>query len=277
MQCAWKGRGHAVALAILPWIASATACRSSKPAVPEAGACTPLLGGCVALAVAEAHCGGLLRPGQKDEGCVEREPCGRGRARELTTGECLARRDVRGLASEIGLVAGEEEELACEGGELVASISSEGVGLRRLGCIARPTRVPTKEAIPFERGRLVDVTRWAAEVLGADGGPAAKPLCDALTRSPGVLASSSSEVRAEIGLTFPDNDVSQVIVRSRLLAPEAGIPPIEAARELERVLAPMIEALRSLGGTAPATAATLLTRVKCRRSSTRPIVKISRP
>lgn len=242
--------------------------------------CQPLASGCAPLPIAQAWCGGTAVA--SPSGCVARTPCEKGRARELTTGECLPRRDVRALANEIGVGASDVDDVVCERGTLVASIEDTSAP-RRLGCLApapaggekkgkADARAPTFEAGPLRNGKVLDVVRWAAMHLGTDGAPeAARPLCDAFARQPGALASPAGEVRAEIRLVFPDNDVAAVVLRGQILAPQAGISGTEATAELERVLAPLAEALRGIGGSA--SEATVSTRIRCPRASSRPVLE----
>ena len=147
---------------------------------------------------------------------------------------------------------------------------------RRLGCLpmkpaARSAAVP---ALAGRDGRI-DVVRWLHAAVGPDGGAGSSSFCSAMARQPGALASPTAEVRAEIVLVFPDNDVSQVAARSHVTAALAGVSPVEADRELERLVAPRIEALRALGALGgTASEGTVSVRVRCKRSSTRPV---SRP
>ena len=107
----------------------------------------------------------------------------------------------------------------------------------------------------------VDVAAWLRAAIGPEGGQAAAPLCDALKRGPGALAIAASvDVRVDVSLVFPDNDVTQL--RSTVRGSGAG------TAELEAVVGPMVEALRNLGGTADQAA--IGTSVVCRRTSERP-------
>ncbi|MBS2016849.1 MAG: hypothetical protein JST00_28445 [Deltaproteobacteria bacterium] len=245
--------------------------------------CQPLAGGCVPLAIAARWCGG--RSVSSPRGCVPRPPCERGRARELTTGECLPHRDVRALAIEIGLPATADDDVVCEKGELVASTEDRS-GPHRLGCTdvqSLPSTTPgarggrndgegEEEGFVVPRGgEVVDIAAWRRRALGADGGPGTRSFCAALARQPGALAASSGDVHVEIALGFPNNDVSQVVFRSRPLEPQAGMSEAEASVELERTVGPVIEALRGIGGRASEAASTI--RVRCRRSSTRPMLE----
>ena len=168
----------------------------------------------------------------------------------------------------------EDETLVChEGGELTTGTVDAAPPGPRLGCLPRleaahGARCPAGSLAegaacrPVRSSQGVDVGAWLRSVIGPEGGPAAPPLCDALARSAGALAVPVSvDVQVELTLLFPDNDVSQVSATVR------GSGATTA--ELEQVLAPLIEALRSLGGTADQAA--LATTVRCRRTSERPI------
>jgi len=247
---------------------SAATVRSASGARPG---CQPLAGGCAPLAIAQAFCGGRFVA--TEAGCARRPPCEKGRARDLATGECLPRREVRALAMEIGMPATEDDVVVCESGELVGSVSDRS-GPRRLGCL--PDVLVLEERPPAggprRRGGSLDVVHWTTANFGADGASeGGKALCAALARQPGALASPASELRAELSLAFPDNDVSQVVLRTRILAAQPGISGSEAATELERVVGPMVEALRGIGGSA--SEATLSTRIRCKRTSMRPVLE----
>jgi hypothetical protein len=95
-------------------------------------------------------------------------------------------------------------------------------------------------------GSRVDVAGWLRAAVGGEGTDA-PPLCESLARGPGALG--PPRPASVVSLVFPDNDVS--LVRATSTA------------ELEGVLAPMTDALRSLGGTA--SLAALSVRVLCRK------------
>jgi len=69
------------------------------------------------------------------------------------------------------------------------------------------------------------------------------------------------EGRFAVSLLFPDNDVSLVVAEVAALHGS----DVAAATELDRVLRPMVEALRALGGTA--SQASLTTTVRCARAA----------
>jgi hypothetical protein len=267
------------------------ACPPGARPGPEGCACRadlrPLFGGCVAPAVAADACGPshLATAG----GCIERTPCDPGRARDLVTGECLARRDVRNLAASLGIMVGDEDVLGCPAASELVSVAGDrgDLGSPRLGCLPRLSEPPSL-ACPAGAGRAaagpgppdapvpapcvpifghrapdagaeIDVARWAAAAIGADGGPGAPPLCRAWGRSPAFVGSATpTEARFVVTLVFADNDVSLVVAMVR--SDDAA-----AATELDRALAPAIEALRALGGTA--SQASLTTAVRCVRSA----------
>jgi hypothetical protein len=106
----------------------------------------------------------------------------------------------------------------------------------------------------------VDVGAWAALVLGADGGSGSPELCRPLALHPVALGvPAGGTVRLELGvkLTIPDADVSRVHATvevvgptSSNLAPRLGPQSTHLADE---ALAPLVEALRGLGGESSAT------------------------
>ncbi len=239
-----------------------------------------LFGACVSARTAGAHCGAaaVVTPA----GCAARPPCEPGRARDLVTGECLARREVRDLAASLGILVADDDVLRCpDGSELASVTGGAGDTAPRLGCLTRTATATLPLACPAGSVPLfpssgapgaatcsrviaagsstgapeLDVVRWVQAVVGADGGPGSPPLCRAWERAPGLLGSATGlDARFTVALRFPDNDVSMVVAEVR--SPDAA-----AAVELEHALAPMIEALRALGGTARQAAIT--TTVRC--------------
>jgi hypothetical protein len=203
-----------------------------------------LFGACVSARTAVAHCGAaaVVTPA----GCAALPPCEPGRARDLVTGECLARREVRDLAASLGILVADDD-------------AAGSVPLfRSSGAPGAATCSRLIAAGSSSGGLEVDVVRWVQAVAGADGGPGAPPLCRAWGRSPGFLGSTTAaDARFTLSLRFPDNDVSLVVAEVRSSDAAAAI-------ELEHVLRPMIEALRALGGTAKQAA--MSTTVRCMRS-----------
>lgn len=205
----------------------------------------PVLGACVPLRIAAAFCGPTAQP--TTTGCAPRPRCDPGRARDLASGACMPRREVRAIAVGLGILVGDDELVGCpDGGLLVAD------GPSRLGCIAEPVfsgqncapgTLPAATAgtcKPIFDGKTVDVAEWSRAVTAGDS----PPLCVALTRGP-------APEQPALSLVFPDNDVSLVRV--------------SATAELEAAVAPMLEALRSLGGTASQAAVSV--RAVCKKKS----------
>jgi hypothetical protein len=192
---------------------------------------------------------------------------------------------VRDLAASLGILVADDDVLGCpDGSDLVSVTGGTGDSAPRLGCVTRagPATLPLAcpagsvplfpssgapgaatcsrviAAGPSSGGVEVDVVRWVQAVVGADGGPGAPALCRALERAPGFLGSATpTDARFTVSLRFPDNDVSTVVA-------EVSSPDAAAAVELERVVRPLVEALRGLGGTARQ--ATITTTVRCTRS-----------
>jgi hypothetical protein len=237
-----------------------------------------LLGACVSPRIAAEHCGASASV--TAEGCEARPACETGQARDLLTGACMARRDVRGLATSLGILLVADDDLVgcASGAELVTAPGEVGDGSPRLACLPPPRGGPA-QACPagailgadrscariFERGSSprearVDVLRWLQATVGPEGGAGAPPLCDALARAPGALAlDGAAPPKLVVSLEFPDNDVSLVVAHARTNGDAA------ATAELERVVRPMIEALRGFGGTA--SQASVGTSVNCRRAA----------
>lgn len=218
----------------------------------------PVLGACVSLRTAADFCGPTALP--TDLGCSPRPPCEPGRALDLGSGACLPRLEVRAIAVGLGILVGDDQRVGCPRGGLLAASSDGAGGPSKLGCIQGPSAPPGRtcpagavaaadgSCVRVYDGRSVDVAGWLHAVV-APAPPAASPLCEALARGPDALSSQRPAASgAGVSLVFPDNDVSQVRLSS-------------TAPELERAFSPMIEALRSLGGTASQAALSL--RVSC--------------
>lgn len=241
-----------------------------------------MLGACVSARIAAEHCGPSAIAGASE--CTPRPSCERGRARDRITGDCVAVRDVRSIATGLGMLVAEDEVMECgKERELVAASIDGRAGPPSLGCVARSTPAPARtcpagsildlggacvrviESAACEKEARVDVARWLRAVIGPDGGEGASPLCSALRRGPEALAPATGQgdPRLAVSLSFPDNDVSLVVAGARTLAVEGAFDAAGTA-ELERALRPMVEALRSLGGTA--SQATVATTVHCPRA-----------
>lgn len=223
-----------------------------------------VLGACVSPRTAADRCGSTAIPtvDGSSGGCVARAPCAAGRARDVVSGLCLPRRDVRALASSVGILVAEDEVLACpSGAELVAVADDPRGRAPRLACLPAgeeaPTRTCAAGAIDTAgacvrvagHGR-VDVARWVHAVIGVEGGEGAPLLCAAIARSPGAVGAAPADERVSVALVFPDNDVTQV-------SAEVHGTSVDA----EPVVAPLIEALRALGGVA--SQASVATTVRC--------------
>ena len=277
----WWGR----ILTVIGALATVAGCGHGGSVSPvsagPSGACRSdlrlLLGACVPPAIAEQACGAASIATL--DGCAARPACGPGRARDLANGQCVPVREVRALATSLGMLVDEDQTVECpDGGELATAYVDEGTPGPRLGCLppSRPRAVTCPASSLADRagacvrvseGGRVDAVRWLQAAIGSEGGPGASPLCSALEQGAGALAVNATvEVRVELGLEFPDNDVSQVIARVQ----GSGA----AVRELEHVLAPFVEALRMLGGTA--NQASITAAVHCHRRSERPLVQEGR-
>ena len=173
----------------------------------------------------------------------------------------------------------DDQVLGCpSGAELAFAGPGGGGGPPRLGCLARAAPVAVVggrcpagaialagRCVPILAGATrdlhVDVVRWMQGVVGPGGGPGASPLCDALARTSGALAGPPlAGAQLAVSLVFPDNDVSQVLEDATALSP-SGAPDADATVELTHVVASLVEALRSLGGTA--SQATIASVVSC--------------
>ena len=254
-----------------------------SPEAPEArrdsASCPPelllSLGACVSPRVASAICGpnAVAAP----SGCVMRAPCERGRARDLATGECLARRDVRAVGTSLGMLIADDEVLACPAGAELAFASADARGgPPRLACMAAQApsspapcavgtiAMPARGCVRVVDGAKVDVVGWLQAVVGAEGAAGAAPLCEALARRAAALSGiPSPDARLFVALSFPDNDVTQVAADVRVIA-ASGAPDAAATAELDAAVGPLVEALRGLGGTA--SQASVTSTVECKRA-----------
>jgi len=113
----------------------------------------------------------------------------------------------------------------------------------------------------------VDVGAWASIALGPDGGRGSDDLCAPLSLRPDAFALPQGEaapITIRITVSSPDQDLSRVSARvNAAFAGDGGDRPLsqEAEGLVERSVASLIEALRSLGG--EASTAALELRVSC--------------
>jgi hypothetical protein len=276
-------RGTALALAATAAGLLVASCRPAASASANDASCPPgasaeksgctcradlhlVLGACVSPRIAADFCGTTAKAGAR--GCLALPPCEPGRARDVASGECLPRREVRALASSTGILVGDDEIVKCQAGEQLAAIPGDAsAGGLRLACFA-PRRmaattcpagsIASRAAGPARCARVttgsrLDVARWLQAVVGPDGGEATPLLCEALERAGRRGASGA---RVTVALAFPDNDVT--LVAASITSEGATA---ELASAAEHATAPMIEALRSLGGTASQASAS--TTVRC--------------
>jgi len=226
--------------------------------------------------IVEAGCGPVARPfvpeiassppgaGRPEARCVLLPACAEGQARDLATGVCLSRREVRLLAAGIGLPLTDADLVSCEKGTLVAATP-------RLACLLDEPSPPAAPAPSGASGERSVVT-WLATHVGPDGGRGAPAFCEALSRLPSALATggqraertgADADADVTVVVTVPANDLSQVSYG-------ATSPDLELARELDRAVGPRIEALRTLGGFSRESFAS--SRVRCVRRVGRPIL-----
>jgi hypothetical protein len=242
-------------------------------------------GACVAPEDARRYCGIAAR--WSGEGCVVRA-CPPGEPLDATTGACVPSRSLREIAARDHLILDPDQTLGChEGHTLIVSaghpaclpnalICARGARWSGASCAAEPS-CPAGELMEGSSCRplalrgaagdayTIDVSRWAAIVLGADGGAGGERLCRPLEASPRVLGAGPAMVThvvVTIELIFPNNDVTQVAARvdARDEATAKPLPP-EAADLTSRALAPLVQGLRAFGGTS--SSASLSTRVRC--------------
>ena len=142
-------------LVVIVALVGGDGCARAGPGSVPIGGCRSdlrlVLGACVSPVIAEQACGtGSIAT---IDGCAARPPCEPGRARDLSTSECLARRDVRALASSLGILVSPDETLGCpDGGDLATGNVEQGAP--RLGCLPPPG--PQERACPL--GSIADPT-----------------------------------------------------------------------------------------------------------------------
>jgi hypothetical protein len=274
-------------------LAGVVSCASRAPCAPDAPcasscprdasrdasgrcACAPgsalLLGACVAPEVGDAYCGPGARYG--GAGCSF-VPCDEAEALDVDKGSCVRRSFVTSGGCKLPRVAvvesGAERCLPPE------ATCPRGTRRDRTSC-ARPRDCPagslaTRDGCrnvvtgdPSRGTTRVDVGAWVAVVLGADGGRGSPELCAPLALRPGaagvakVTGGAVERLELRVRLVIPDADVSRVhaeVVAGRSQSAEhpqqlEGQAALESA---EIAVAPLVEALRALGGESSTTEA----------------------
>lgn len=205
----------------------------------------------------------------------------------------MAAFDVRAIASAMGYGGGADLRIVCPPDLELIAVPAQGKP--RLTCVARdsalrpvaPAALVTAELVrPVESGAqkpagpdaggpsspdfastifpagstTLELGAWMRAAVGVDGADGAPALCATLARGPALGVVQRGPVTLELLLDLPANDVS--LVSHRVIAP--GLDAVA----LERAVAPMIEALRSIGGTA--SQATARARVRCAWASELP-------
>lgn len=274
-------------------VAASLACGLRSASAPTPAACAPGLAGidgaCVTVDEARAYCGPTARwDGAR---CVMRE-CARTEALDTSDGRCAVTKTLRELALRDHMNVDADQTFACHDDHVLV------VSAGHLSCLPRDALRPRGRAVACAPGTLdaeggktgacvslgirgaagdaytIDVSRWAALVLGPDGGEGTPEVCGPLGASPrsfGVGPAVEARATLEIGLIFPNNDVTQV--RSTAIATGAGTGK-EGADAASRAIAPLVEILRAWGGTA--SVASLTVRVHCKIAGGAPPMAVSR-
>jgi hypothetical protein len=239
--------------------ARANACNECAPDLVR------LAGACVTPRVADAYCGkGARFAGGR---CVYRA-CAAGQLLDLATGECAASRSVRALAS--------SSPAACARGEAPVLEGS------RLACVREPLLCPRgtrphgdacvvadrcgageveaesgacesiAAASPSHAAHVVDVARWLRAVVGADGGEGRRDLCAPLALRSGGAA---RKLTIAIALRFPANQVADAHAAVAAFDAETHVAAQpETVASVRAIVAPLVDALRALGGESSAAA-----------------------
>ncbi len=266
--------------------------RGSRPG--PTGHCTcsegvVIAGACVPPKIADTYCG---KGARYEHGACTPVACPGKRPRDETTGVCVSGAVWRELGRDVS--QGEERAergLGCEDDDDVLLVDqghvrcvarSSGCGRdaqwvdggcapRKLGC--PPGSVADGEACTAflrpgvdKEGAVVDVGLWVRLTLGADRAQGSPGICGVIARRPWLFAGMQGAVpsafRAQITFVFPDNDVTRVHVR--VAVTEEGRRPVPQAATLllEQWASPLVEVVRSLGGTS--SAASVTTNLGCR-------------
>lgn len=250
------------------------------------GGASALFGGCIAPSQGKRYCGPSSR--FEDGTCIART-CETDFQLDRASGICLPLGSVRQLATHaMGIPLYEDETIACAEGETLVLRDTQAYCMKAEEACPRGTRfregkcAPARSCgagevqdestercvrvlTPFEASHVVDVGTWARLALGADGGPGTNALCAALRDDARTFVSvngSSASVAIGVELRFPGNDVTEVqatvtVTEARTGATFAGPP----STLVERAVNDEVEALRSIGGLAGATAVS--TKVRC--------------
>jgi hypothetical protein len=237
-----------------------------------------------------ASCGPGARPAARG-GC-EPIACAPGEAIDYGLGICVSTKALREIAEHQGTTLYDEEELTCPDDQrLLVSGAAALCVPAEVTCVRGTRWVTASHAClpwgPCEPGAMrdpprgvcvrvvtarggdgskdvVDVGSWSRLAFGSDGGPGSSTLCSALARNPnafGLAVQGSATINVEIDLSFPDNDVSQVAVRSRATSESGTMSTSAAASALDSAVLPIVQHLGALGGTS--SAAAMRTSVRC--------------
>ncbi len=252
--------------AVAPLTCAALACPlGSRPSATGRCACDsglfPLLGGCVSQDVGAGVCAPAAR---FRAGACDVRACAAEQAIDLETGACLPQASVD-AASRVHLEPGEHARCHDPAATLAVSGSAYCVpGLAQaLGAEMRCAAGEVLDEIdgrcvrivrPDRTSYRVDVANWARVVLGTDGGRGSQRLCNALQLAGGDAA-YAARVEVAVELVMPDNDVASAAVS---VTPTFGNNPRGlAVTRVRGAVARLVEPLRSIGGSAEATAVSL--------------------
>jgi hypothetical protein len=245
-----------------------------------------------------ASCGAGARPAAR--GACEPIPCAPGEAIDYGLGTCVSTKALREIAEHQGTTLYDDEELTCPDDQRLLVSGAAALCVPAEVTCVRGTRWVTaaRACVPWgpcEPGAMrdpprgvclrvvtarggdgskdvVDVGTWSRLAFGSDGGPGSSTLCSALARNPnafGLAVQGSATINVEIELSFPDNDVSQVAVRSRATSESGSTNASTAVSALDAAVLPIVQHLGALGGTS--SAAAVHTSVRCTvRNSARP-------
>jgi hypothetical protein len=223
--------------------------------------------------MADAYCGPGARASGR--GCTS-TPCAPGEGRDVASGACVPPLTLRGLAERQRIPTFPDESLECKGARPpvvdrggLACVPADALcprGDRGPSCRPSPACAPGEAPETAERCAplltegthgapfTVNVARWARAFLGPDGGEGSPTLCQPLALRPrtfNVDPRATRQVRITLDLRFPNNDISQVYVRTSAQEDggQEGLSS-DATALVEGAVRPLMEALRAMGGEA---------------------------
>ncbi|MBI4952827.1 MAG: hypothetical protein HY908_12400 [Myxococcales bacterium] len=228
-------------------------------------------GQCLEQAAADAYCG----KGAKWEGTgCKRIQCSGGQEFDEASGAC---KDVKAVASNLGLEVKEGEKLSCPAGQKLVvdgdtaacvpvaetcgpdEIFEGNACKKKQQCAAgqmwdAAANTCVKYAEGGSDGAVVQVGEWMRTNFGADGGMGMPTFCSQFARKPmsfGVTPGNSAMVVIGVNLSFPGNDVATSSVATSPSFQGVSIAvPARGAQEVQTAAVNTLATLQRGGGKA---------------------------